>query len=60
MGHSPALSQIGQSRGWLMSKNSRTPSCAFLTVSDSVSTINSSLTCVVQEGTKAFPIGVSI
>ena len=25
-GHSPALSQTGQSKGWLISKNSKTPS----------------------------------
>ncbi len=28
-GHSPPLSQIGQSRGWLMSRNSIIPACAF-------------------------------
>jgi hypothetical protein len=29
--HSPPWSQIGQSNGWLISKNSRTPSLAFFT-----------------------------
>ena len=28
-GHSPPLSHIGQSSGWLMSRNSITPRCAF-------------------------------
>ena len=28
-GHSPPLSQMGQSSGWLMSRSSITPSCAF-------------------------------
>ena len=28
-GHSPPLSQIGQSSGWLISSSSMTPSCAF-------------------------------
>jgi hypothetical protein len=33
-----ALVADGQSSGWLMSKNSSTPSCAFLTLGASVST----------------------
>jgi hypothetical protein len=34
--HSPPWSQIGQSSGWLMSRNSITPSRAFLTIGVSV------------------------
>ncbi|MES2696705.1 MAG: hypothetical protein V4773_24770, partial [Verrucomicrobiota bacterium] len=32
-GHSPPLSQTGQSRGWFTNRNSSTPSWAFLVVS---------------------------
>src|SRR3546814_2917042 len=34
--HSPPWSQIGQSSGWLISRNSITPSRAFLTIGVSV------------------------
>src|SRR6267154_4945288 len=34
--HSPPWSQIGQSSGWLMSRNSITPSRAFFTIGDLV------------------------
>ena len=37
-GHSPPLSHTGQSRGWLMSRNSSTPSWAFLTFGEVVTT----------------------
>src|SRR5919112_617854 len=40
--HSPPWSQIGQSSGWLMSRNSITPSRAFLTVGDLVDTAGGS------------------
>ncbi len=36
--HSPPWSQIGQSSGWLMSRNSITPSRAFLTMGERVLT----------------------
>src|SRR6202040_3132383 len=36
--HSPPWSQIGQSRGWLMSRNSITPSRAFFTIGERVFT----------------------
>ena len=36
--HSPPWSQIGQSSGWLISRNSITPSRAFFTVGDLVET----------------------
>src|ERR1039458_5652513 len=37
-GHSPPLSHTGQSSGWLINRNSSTPSWAFLTLSESVVT----------------------
>lgn len=40
--HSPPWSQIGQSSGWLMSRNSITPSRAFLTIGDLVETTGGS------------------
>src|SRR5438105_2859115 len=40
--HSPPWSQIGQSSGWLMSKNSITPSRAFFTIGVLVLTIGGS------------------
>ena len=51
-GHSPPRSQTGQSSGWLMSKNSRTPSWIFFTVSDCVWHTMPSVTGVVQAGGK--------
>ena len=51
-GHSPPRSQTGQSSGWLMSKNSRTPSWIFFTVSDCVWQTMPSVTGVVQAGGK--------
>ena len=46
-GHSPPLSQIGQSRGWLTSRNSRMPCCPCLTRSLWVrTTMSSPASCV--------------
>jgi len=47
-GHSPPLSQTGQSSGWLSSRNSTTASCACLTRSEVVWTTMPSLTGVEQ------------
>ena len=47
-GHSPPLSQTGQSSGWLISRNSSTASCASLTRAVSVWTTMPSLTGVEQ------------
>ena len=47
-GHSPPLSQTGQSSGWLMSRNSSTDSCALSTRSVRVWTTMPSLTGVEQ------------
>ena len=43
-GHSPPLSHTGQSRGWFTRRNSSTPSCAFFTFSEVVSTTMPSAT----------------
>ncbi len=59
-GHSPPLSHTGQSRGWLMRRNSRTPSCAFFVRSDSVSTVMPSATGIMQAGWRLGPRPVSI
>src|ERR1700712_218570 len=40
--HSPPGSQIGQSSGWLMRRNSIPPSRAFLTIGDLVTTVGAS------------------
>ena len=45
-GHSPPLSQTGQSSGWLMSRNSTIAACASLTRSVCVKTTIPSLTGV--------------
>src|SRR5213080_968175 len=52
-GHSPPLSHIGQSRGWLIRRNSMIPSCAFLATSEVswVLTTMPSATAWVQEAT---------
>ncbi len=47
-GHSPPLSQTGQSSGWLTSRNSTTASCALFTRSDVVVTTMPSFTGVEQ------------
>ena len=49
-GHSPPLSQMGQSRGWLMSSSSMTPSCAFFATGEEcwVLTTMPSATVMVQ------------
>jgi hypothetical protein len=47
-GHSPPLSQTGQSSGWLISRNSTTAFWAFFTRSDWVTTTIPSLTGVEQ------------
>ncbi len=47
-GHSPPLSQTGQSSGWLISRNSTTACCAVLTRSVWVWTVMPSLTGVEQ------------
>ena len=59
-GHSPPLSHTGQSSGWLMRRNSRTPSCAFFVTSLSVSTFMSGATGIMQAGWRAGPRPVSI
>ena len=50
-GHSPPLSQTGQSSGWLMSRNSITPCCALSATGEVawVLTTMPSATCSVQE-----------
>src|SRR5674476_594655 len=50
-GHSPPLSQTGQSSGWLMSKNSIWPCCALSAIAEVCCdlTCMPSLTVVVQE-----------
>src|SRR5256714_4384920 len=52
-GHSPPLSHIGQSRGWLIRRNSMIPSCAFLATSEVswVLTTMPSATAWVHEAT---------
>ena len=45
-GHSPPLSQTGQSSGWLISRNSTTAFCAAFTWSEVVITTMPSLTAV--------------
>ncbi len=52
-GHSPPLSQIGQSNGWLSSRNSSVPACAFFATGEVswVRTTMSAVTVVVQEAT---------
>ena len=59
-GHSPPLSHTGQSSGWLMSRNSRTPSCAFFVAADSVSTFMSGATSIMHAGSSAGPRPVSM
>ncbi len=59
-GHSPPLSQTGQSSGWLTSRNSRTPSWAFFDTGDSVSTLMPSVHSIMHEGCSAGPRPVSI
>ena len=59
-GHSPPLSHTGQSSGWLRSRNSSTPSWAFLAGSESVYATIPSLTGCMQDGTINLPRGVSI
>src|SRR6516164_5128227 len=59
-GHSPPLSQTGQSRGWLISRNSSTPSWAFLTPGACVSTTIPSLTSAMHEAVSADPRPVSM
>ncbi len=49
-GHSPPRSHTGQSSGWLMRRNSRTPSWIFSTVVLVVSTTMPSVTVVVHAG----------
>ena len=48
--HSPPWSQIGQSSGWLISRNSITPFCAFTACAELVSTFMPSETGVAQAG----------
>jgi hypothetical protein len=59
-GHSPPLSQTGQSSGWLASRNSRTPSCAFWVTGDSVATDMPSAHSIMHAGWRAGPRPVSI
>ena len=56
-GHSPPLSHTGQSSGWLASRNSSTPSWAFLTRSLAVSTTMPSVTSTKQAGVSVAPRG---
>ena len=58
-GHSPPLSQTGQSKGWFTSRNSSTPSWALRAASLTVSTTMPSLTVSMQEGARAGPRPVS-
>ena len=58
-GHSPPLSQTGQSSGWLARRNSSTPSCAFLTVGLSVWTTWLAATGVMHDTTSIGPRGPS-
>ena len=58
-GHSPPLSQTGQSNGWLMSRNSRTPSWALRVRSDSVSTTIPGVHSSMHDGCRAGPRPVS-
>jgi hypothetical protein len=48
-GHSPPLSQTGQSSGWFTSRNSTIAFCACLTLSEVVVTTMPSFTGVEQE-----------
>lgn len=49
--HSPPWSQMGQSRGWLTSKNSITPSLAFLVKSEFVLILHPFITGIAQAAT---------
>ncbi len=59
-GHSPPLSQTGQSSGWLMRRNSRTPSWAFWVAALWVSTTMSGATSIMQAGWRAGPRPLSM
>ena len=59
-GHSPPLSHTGQSSGWLIRRNSSTPSWAFFTRSLSVSTFMPSATVTMQLTPRAGPRPVSM
>ena len=48
-GHSPPRSHTGQSSGWLISRNSSTPSCTAFTLGDCVLTTMPSVTGVAHE-----------
>ena len=56
-GHSPPLSHTGQSSGWLTSRNSSTPSWAFLTAGVVVLTCWPSATPTKHAGVSAGPRG---
>ena len=58
-GHSPPLSQTGQSSGWLMRRNSRTPSWAFLVTGESVVTVMPGVHSSMHDGWSAGPRPVS-
>ncbi len=58
-GHSPPLSQTGQSSGWFASRNSSTPSWAFFTFSEVVSTTMPSPASMKQAGWSVAPRGPS-
>lgn len=49
--HSPPWSQMGQSRGWLTSKNSMTPSRAFLVISEFVLILQPFITGIAHAAT---------
>ena len=58
-GHSPPLSQTGQSSGWLARRSSSTPSCIRFTVGDWVSIFMSGATVAMQLTVTAGPRPVS-
>ena len=54
------MSHTGQSSGWLTSRNSSTPSCAFWVTGESVDTVIPSAHSIMQDGWRAGPRPVSI
>ena len=59
-GHSPPLSHTGQSSGWLINRNSSTPSWALVVTSEVVSTFMPGVHSIMQLGSSAGPRPVSI
>ena len=58
-GHSPPLSHTGQSSGWLISRNSSTPSWALVVTSEVVETSIPGVTSSMHVGCSAGPRPVS-